>query len=495
MLSLKASMDGNSKNASSLQNRWRFGKKAKILATVAIIIIVFVSIIAVLPRQHTEIKATVLPQSSNSPTATPSPTARPQTTGKPYSGNGQADSNATQFPKSVSVLTPKAPGLIESSPIINTTIWNDTASAAWSYFQPNIGVDSGTGLPYAADTFTEFTDWDLGVYIQAVIDAQTLNLTTIGGDWGSSARLEKVVSFLENRPLNNYSYPYQFYDATNGNYSDVSSPEVVDIADTGRLFVALNNLRSFNSSLATRINNIVLNGAVDPNNGSNYAALVPEIASASLTDNSIYSYYVYSGFASFFNNLSSVPNRIMTNIFSSGTVTTYGGVTLPKAAISCDPLFCSVFELSNPDPRLLNLTQEVYLAHQAYYVATGTYQTYSEGNSPENGFIWEWVVLPNGATWVIQDQSALGTTTSIGISPVVYNKVAYCFLSLYNTTYARNLGIYLERALPEPDYGYYDGVDNSGNQVMDLGSNTNGLILDSALYAIQNGSLPLPPGS
>ena len=48
--------------------------------------------------------------------------------------------------------------------------------------------------------------------------------------------------------------------------------ETVDVVDTGRLFVALNNLRNFNSTLAQRINNIVLYG--QNYNRSNYAAMV-----------------------------------------------------------------------------------------------------------------------------------------------------------------------------------------------------------------------------
>jgi hypothetical protein len=46
--------------------------------------------------------------------------------------------------------------------------------------------------------------------------------------------------------------------------------------------------------------------------------------------------------------------------------------------------------------------------------------------------------------------------------------------------------VYLEQTLPYPTSGYYDGADNSGNIVPDDGSNTNSLILDAALYAIQN---------
>ena len=57
---------------------------------------------------------------------------------------------------------------------------------------------------------------------------------------------------------------------------------------------------------------------------------------------------VGSGFASFLpNQLANVPDTILNNMFNSANITTNGNVSLPKAAISGDPLLCSVFELNN----------------------------------------------------------------------------------------------------------------------------------------------------
>jgi hypothetical protein len=432
----------------------------------------------------------ILPKLNNSTPNTPqsSPTASPSAT------NNQTGSNAlSQFAQLFSNLAgsaaqvfspPKGPGVIESAQTINSTVWMAVAANAWQYFQPGVGVGSNTGLPYAQGTgFPVFTDWDLGVYIQAVIDANKTGLIGNDGAWGSSARLEKVVSFLETRPLNDTThYPFWFYDATTGLDDHVHSDlagGAVDVVDTGRLFVALSNLKAYNSSLAQRIDNIVLNGTENPNGGSNYAALVPEIQGDSATSTSIYAYYCWSGFASFF-NLSNAPDTILNNMFNAGNITT-NGVQLPKAAISCDPLLCSAFELNST--RLMALARQVYLAHEAYYNANGTYVAFSEGNSVSDGYIYEWVVTPNGDTWNI---TAAMTGAYLNINPIIYNKVAFSFLALYNTTFARNMVVYLEQNLPDPTNGYSDGADNSGNQVSQVGSNTNGLILDAALYAIQN---------
>jgi len=157
---------------------------------------------------------------------------------------------------------------------------------------------------------------------------------------------------------------------------------------------------------------------------------------------------------------------------------------LPKATISCEPLLCSVFELNN-NPKLTNLTKQVYLAHEARYNATGQYVAYSEGNTA-TGFTYEWVVLPSGQTWVILNS---GETSYSSMNPIIYNKVSMSFLALYNTSFARNMAIYLEQNLPDSNSGYYAGADfntiGSANLVLSIDNNSNGLILSASRYAIQ----------
>ena len=477
LVALEASLEVERKKGFFKQNRWRFSKKAKCLIVFAIVAVILISFFAFLPRGSQSTPNT--PQSS--PTASPSATNNQTGSNTPLSQFAQlfsnlADSAAQAF------SPPKPPGVIESAQTINSTVWMAVAANAWQYFQPGVGVDSNTGLPYAGGKgYPYFTDWDLGVYIQAVIDAQEIGLIGTDGAWGSSARLEKVVSFLETRELNTTTgYPFWFYDATTEkDYHAISDLNggAVDVVDSGRLFVALNNLRNFNSSLAPRINSNVT--GVSPN----YTALVDGIAS-SATSNSIYAYYVCSGFASFWpNQLANVTSAILNNILNSGNVTSpYGNVSLPNAPISCEPLLCSVFELNNTDSRLMGLMKQVYLAHEAYYNDTRQYVAFSEGNSP-NGFIYEWVATGNNDTWKIIQS---GSSSYSNINPIIYNKVAFSFLALYNTTFARNMVVYLEQSLPTPTNGYSDGADNSGNLVSQVGSNTNGLILDAATYAIQN---------
>lgn len=380
--------------------------------------------------------------------------------------------------------------LIVSGQPVNNAVWKQVAANAWAYFKPGVGVDANTGLPYAGGAyFKAFTDWDLGVYIQAVINAQEIGLINTNGAWGSYARLDKILSYLENRPINETThYPFWFYDSTNGkDYKSLSdkATEPVDIVDTGRLFVALNNLKMYNPSWTQRIDNFVYNIY---DNRSDYAALVPNLE-GDMNSNSIYAYYFDSGYASFWpQQLGNIPTSVINNISKSPTLTTYGNISLPKVPLACDPMLCSIFEVNSTNFELNAVANQVFLAHEAYYNDTGQYVAYSEGNGFSGQYLWEWVVGPDSVTpWQITASGGVFTGNAI-----IYTKVAFSFLALYNATYAQNTIVYLEKELPNPTNGYSDGINTAGRVVPGVGSNTNGMILDAALYAIQNGSKNKP---
>ncbi len=152
----------------------------------------------------------------------------------------------------------------------------------------------------------------------------------------------------------------------------------------------------------------------------------------------IYDYYVVCGFADFWpSQFSSEANTILSNIVNAPTVETYG-VALPEAKITSEPLLLSIFNFQQPNASLLNLSRQVYLAEEARYNATGKYTAFSEGNIVgESGetYVWEWVVLPDGSTWVIEKDQ----TSVISVTPVVYLKVAVGLDALYNTNYTQSM--------------------------------------------------------
>jgi hypothetical protein len=459
--------------------------KLKYIVVFTIIMILLSSFIAYLPVENTSVPAEQLPTSVDTldPAGSPSPTHQANVANKTKNNVITNFGNAIRsFGTSITEFFDgeKPVGPVTAAQTMNNTVWKEIAQNAWQYFQVNRNVDSGTGLHGAGEDYPWFTDWDLGVYIQAVIDAQKIGLITKNGTWGSDDRLEKIVRFLENRPLTNEKLPFWWYQAsdgqpwTEGQWYGISS---INVADSGRLLVALNNLKTYNNNYSSRIDYVVYSK-------TNYTSMLPEIKWLA-SSNNIYDYYVTSGFASFSNatiwkEISNVPQSILNNILSGTLVPMGGGVQLPASKISCDPLLLSLFELK-PNSALTELARKVYLAHEARYNATLNYVAFSEGTTPPYyNFVYEWVILPDRRTWIIQDPDGY----DVGISPVAYARIAFGFLGLYNSTYARDMVIYLEDKLPSPAGGYVEGVAENGELASGLSDKTNGLIIGAARYAM-----------
>ena len=187
-------------------------KKYKVSISLALIALLIVSVFAFLPREGN----TTEPTDENPPPidGTPLPTNSPPPTNNPTTN--PTVSPTIEDPDDGTSITPKAPGLIESATVIDSALWQKIAEKAWNYYKPGVGVDQNTGLPWTGAVSPYFTDWDLGVYIQALIDASKLGLIGKDREWGFNDRVDKVLKFLENRELNNASYPFWFYQATDG---------------------------------------------------------------------------------------------------------------------------------------------------------------------------------------------------------------------------------------------------------------------------------------
>jgi hypothetical protein len=360
---------------------------------------------------------------------------------------------------------------------IGESYWLRLANNAWKYFQPGTSVDSTTGLHYAGLWFPYFTDWDLGVYIQAIIDANKLGILSDGGLWGADARFSKVLTFLQNRQHSSNGLPYSWYQSSNGN------PWVFEeqnAADAGELLVSLNNLKVFRPTLASTINSIVYDR-------TNYTRLEQAVDALTGSKN-IYDYYVASGFAGFWSiRFSSLASSILSNIVSAPTVSTYGA-KLPTAKLTCEPLLLSIFNLA-PNVKVDSLTDQVYSAHEARYNVTGKFVAFSEGNTGLDGpdYVYEWVVKQDGSTWSVDDGQV-----KVGISPIIYFKSATGLLAMHDTPFTEKMVSYLESHLPNPTSGYADGIDENGRVDTTTIDKTNSMVIGAALYAINNLQNPTP---
>jgi hypothetical protein len=317
----------------------------------------------------------------------------------------------------------------------------------------------------------------LGIYIQAIIDATKLGILSANGTLGADDRLNRIVTFLDSRQLSSNGEPYATYQTATG---DPYGTDVQDAADAGALLVALSNLRVFRPDFTVTIDSIVYNR-------TNYVPF-EQAVDALTKSTSLYDYYVANGFADFWPNPSSnVAATILNNIASAPTVSTYG-VALPISDLSCEPVLLCVFNLA-PNALVNGIANQLYLAQQARYNATGKFTAFTEGNTglPNPSYIYEWVVDDDGSTWTINSVTG---QENVSLTPIIYYKAAVGLLALNDTSYTESMASYLESMLPTPTSGYADGVDENGRVDKSVIDKTNGMIIEAALYAINSRNFP-----
>ena len=366
----------------------------------------------------------------------------------------------------------------EATLVGDQAYWLRLANNAWNYFQPGVGIDSTTGLQSSGLGYLLFTDWDLGIYIQAIIAANQLGILSTDGPWGADARINKTLTFLQTRQLSLNGVPYVWYQSTSGNPYGLGQQSA---ADAGEFLMALNDLRVFRPDLTETINYIVYNR-------TNYSPLEQSVDYLTSSTN-IYDYYVATGFASFWpTRFSTLPNSILNNIVSAPTVSTYG-VELPISILTCEPLLLSVFNLPS-NAKLNSLADQVYSAHEARYNATTKFTAFTEGNTGPGfviSYVYEWVIKDDGSTWTIEDAGQ----GKVDIVPIIYFKAAVGLLAMHNTPFTRNMASTIESQLPTPSKGYSDGIDENG-RIVTYTTDKNGMIIQAALYAIRKLQNPTP---
>jgi hypothetical protein len=343
--------------------------------------------------------------------------------------------------------------------------WLNIARTAWTYYEPGTGVDPTTGLPRSNAGGDEFTDWDLGLYIQAILDAEKLGILPTTGEWSANDRLNKIFAFLESRPLMQDGLPYLIYYASTGKNATVT-PQVA--TDSGTLFVALRNTEAAKPHLKERIDNIVYNVTNYEERRVSMDKVLRQLQ-AGTREPVIYDYYGACGFAYYWpERFSKHPATILDIILARPSVD-YHGVSLPAAKITCEPLLLSIFNLEQIDQRLLNLSRQAYLAQEMRYNVTGKYTAFSEGGSDCGYFVWEWIIRGDGRMWVIQTGDSNHVNTDLQVTPMVYFKAAIGLLAVYNTAYTQDMASYLLGKV-SCQGGFGGGVSEDGEPVGSAGA-------------------------
>ena len=372
-------------------------------------------------------------------------------------------------------------GAAEENTGNSSDFWLKLGQDAWNYFQVGISVNPNTGLASNNAGSNEFTDWDLGFYVQAILDAEKLGILSSNGTWGANDRLNKVLIFLETRPLMNDGTPYVTYYTTG-----INSGYRAQIAtDAGCLFVTLKNVETAKPELKQRIDNIVYNVTNYERSKVAIDVLLGDIQRGH-DDPTVYDHYVAYGFACFWPERFSSKAEVLLNYSLSRPVVNCLGINLPSTRISMEPLLLELFNIAQPDTRIVELSKNAYLAQEARFNMTGKYTAFSEGGTDSGVFVYELIVSSDGRTWVLQTIDSKFVKTYISITPIVYLKAATGFLALYNTPYAQNMVEYLLKVVPNNGGGFGLGVDEDGRVIDMVPDFGNSLIVSAARYAVSN---------
>ena len=360
--------------------------------------------------------------------------------------------------------------------------WLDLASKAWRYFEVGVGVYASTGLHKAGLYWPYFTDWDLGIYLQAVIDAYKLGLIPKEGDWGFNYRVDRIITFLENRQMKENRLPYLWYKSEDGTpWGEAQT----NIYDSSKLLISLWNLKRMRPDLGSRIDSII-------RERTNYRVLVENWSGG----RDLYSYLVAKAFELWgFQEYKGIRTTLDEArwIKTLPRVSTYGGVELPQYTVTGDPLLHIIFELP-PDPSIDWLAEVTYQAHLQRYVNTGKLTAFSEGNTglADPSYVYEYIVAMVGGSWRAWVMTApnLG---EVNITPVIFLKMAVGLHAIFNSDFTRFMVTQLLNILTDTSKGFMDGIDENGRIVNTVIDKTNGIILEAARYALMGRDLSFFP--
>ena len=394
------------------------------------------------------------------------------------------------------LVVPSAYGLASQDSLkpetYTTSDWKNWATTAWAYYAPGVGVNPTTGLHQANLAWPCFTGWDVAAYIFSIIYARKLGLITDNGGWQFNDRIQKVLTFLENRPLlPGTTTPFWAYrsDAINPYQSCPgfdSNP--TDAADSGLLLGALDALRTFDSAYSTQVNTIFTLSKLT------YAQF------ASVCNGPSYYGYLYcEGYRAFGYNapvFSDVDN------YAGGYVPVYGQ-SLPEIKTLSEPLVLEILT-EHPSATFLDFANRAYLAQMGRWNGgSGPLTAWSEGAyAPSPNYIYEWILVKNQTTgtwqtWILADA---GASTIYNVQPIAYTKVAFSYLAIYGEN-SYTLALVNAAKQLASSQGFGEGTFENGASAIGLwGSNTGGfysdktneIILAAAAHVVSSTSTSVP---
>jgi len=352
--------------------------------------------------------------------------------------------------------------------------WKAWAEVAWRYYTPGVGVDPETLLHRANMFWHRFTDWDLGSYIQSLLDAKRIGLLKQEAEF--TERINRILQFLDRRELSDNGIPYWSYSSNNGQPNKEAGETTPP--DVGRLLISLSNLRTYRPELAQRIERIVEKQGTQ------------KLLARKGLEGGFYGHFAAHGFKAFRIDQDGKVARSLEEMsrLSKGKFVEIFGEQIPLAWITSEPVLHALLELPSQDALFQEYARRIYKTQEKRFQTSGKYTAFSEGAYFAHGnYVFEWIIRGDtGATWTVTRIDG-GKVQTLDIAPVIYTKAALGFHAVFPSDYTKKLVSWLlSRTDIMTGNGFVEGVSEANELVSDTTDKTNAMIISAARFAIES---------
>jgi hypothetical protein len=383
---------------------------------------------------------------------------------------------------------PVAPPPLPAAPAGGWTGALDAARTAWRYFERN--TDPATGLVSSVDGYPSATGWDQGSALIAAVAARELGLVAPDA---FDAEVEALLKTLATQPLFEGAVPNKAYDTRTGrmtDYRNAPAPAGVGYSavDLGRLASALVLLGELHARHRPGVERVLARWDLCRviQGGELHGAQVDASGETRVVQEGRLGYEQYAAKAFALLGRDAARARRWDRWTTAVEIL---GVPVPRDrrdrrrygavdAVVTEPWVLDAFEFGH-DPVAAPLARRVFEVQKRRWEATGAVTALSEDHVDRPPWFVYDGIWADGHAW---------RTVSADGAPVeglraLSAKAALSLAALYpGDPYAAVLRSAAQPAR-DPGRGWYAGVYEGGEVNRTLTANTNGVILEAALFA------------
>jgi hypothetical protein len=363
----------------------------------------------------------------------------------------------------------------------------DDARIAWRYFERN--TDPNTGLVRSVDGYPSTTGWELGSSLIAIVAAHELGIIP---EEELDRRLAPILATLERLPLFRGALPNKAYDTRSGamvDYANRPAPSGIGYSgvDLGRLASALVLVGELYPLRRAEVARVLARWDTCRVVRGGELRGVQVDRAGNAHDNQEgrlgYEQYAAKAFAALGRDVSAARryDRFAADVAILGVAVprdrrdarTYGAVD----AVVTEPWALDAFEYG--DPEAAPLAQRVFDVQKRRWERTGKVTALTEDHVDRPPWFVYDAIWADGQAWRTVTPEGNEVSGLRGVS----TKAALSLAALHRDDPYSEVLRRAVRPARDPERGWFAGVYEDGSLNRSLNANTNGVVLEAALFA------------